>query len=490
MLVVGALVAIAAAVLFGPSTSTTWDNPQLLFTLVTVTAAACVIASTITIALADQREMAEIGLLGTAMMVTSVLPLVHGLTTPGVLYEDNEAFRTSMYLAVPVAVVVALPLMRPMSAFGRWAARRWRDWTLLSLLGVFVLAAVIVFFPDLIAVPGPHAPFTIAMTVIVVAAMGALSLRQLRLYELGRSPANLIASLSLVMISMLAFLPVIETEYGAGFWFFHLAGSVGVFVGCICMAASRRMTKSAQEILAPVLNSDPLVAFELGLSPIVHQFVADLERKDQITRDHVVRTGELAIRVGERMRMSARDLRNLGLAAMLHDVGKLNTPNAVLKKPASLSPAEYDIIKLHTSDGEQMLAAEPSLADAAPIVRSHHERMDGAGYPDGLSGDQIPLASRIIAVCDSLDAMTHDRPYRKAMSVNMAFAILREHAGSQWDQNVVTQVMATLPGMAAAGTFAAVGRTREEPAAAGHDIDVSMVPDDLSEILATVDAEI
>ena len=203
-----------------------------------------------------------------------------------------------------------------------------------------------------------------------------------------------------------------------------------------------------------------------------------------------MRTGELAIRVGERMRLPARDLRSLGLAAMLHDIGKLNTPDSILMKPDSLTSDEYDIIKLHPSDGEQMLAAEPSLAEAAPIVRSHHERMDGAGYPDGLVGDQIPLASRIIAVCDALDAMTHDRPYRKAMPVGVAFAILREHAGSQWDQDVVTKVMATLPAMAPANTLAQVGRQHAAAGGTDVDIDVSKVPDDLREILAEVDAEI
>lgn len=491
LLLVGALAAVTAATLLGPMSSTTWENPQLLFTLVTVTAAACVIASTITIALADQRDMAEVGLLGTALMVTSVMPLVHGLTTPGVLYDDNEAFRTSIYLALPVAMVVALPLMVPRSAFGRWASRRWRDWTLLSLLGVFVLASVIVFFPDLVTVPDPRSPFTIAMTLLVLAATGSLSVRQLRLYELGRSPANLVASLSLAMISITALLPTIDDPYNAAFWWLHVAGSLGVLGACVGMAVSRGMTKSAQDILAPILTRDPLVAFELGLSPVVHQFVADLERKDQITRDHVVRTGELAIRVGERMRLPASELRTLGLAAMLHDVGKLNTPNSVLKKPSSLTAAEYEVIKLHPTDGEQMLATEPTLAAAAPIVRSHHERMDGAGYPDGLVGDQIPLASRIIAVCDALDAMTHDRPYRQALPVSMAFAILREHAGSQWDQHVVRQVMATLPSMAPAGTFTAVGRTADrDDIAPDWSVDVSEAPDDLSEILAAVDAEI
>ena len=484
------MAAVSAATLIGPSASSTWENPELLFTLVTVTAAACVIASTITIALADQRDMAEIGLLGTALMVTSVLPLVHGLTTPGVLYGDNEAFRTSIYLALPVAVVVALPLMRPRSRFGRWAARHWRDWTLLALLGVFILAAVVVFFPDLVTVPAPHAPFTIAMTVVVLLAMGSLSLRQLRLYELGRSPANLVASLSLALVSMTALIPIVQTPYNAAFWWLHVAGSLGVLGASVGMVVSRRMTKSAQDILAPVLVRDPLVAFELGLSPVVHQFVADLERKDQVTRDHVIRTGELAIRVGERMHLPARELRTLGLAAMLHDVGKLNTPNSVLKKPASLTAEEYDVIKLHPTDGEQMLAGEPTLAAAAPIVRSHHERMDGAGYPDGLVGTDIPLASRIIAVCDALDAMTHDRPYRKAMPVGMAFAILREHAGSQWDQDIVTHVMATLPSMAPAGTFANIGRPGHHDAWADEEIDVTVVPDDLGEILAAVDAEI
>jgi HD-GYP domain-containing protein (c-di-GMP phosphodiesterase class II) len=484
LLVVTAMVAISLLTLVGPLSESVWENPQLLFTLVTVTAATCVIGATIVIALADQREMAEVGLLGTALMAASVLPLVHGLVTPGVLYNDNEAFRTSSFLAVPVAVVAAAPLFWPSSSFGRWAARHWRDWTLLALLGVFIIASIIVFFPDIVSVPGPSAPTTVAMVTVAVVAMCSLSLRQLRLYELGERQANLVASLSIALLASTALLPLADTPYNAGFWWLHVAGATGVLGACMAMVLSKRMSKSAQDLLAPVLVRDPLVAFELGLSPVVHQFVSDLERKDQLTRDHVVRTGELALRVGERMNLPARELRTLGLAAMLHDVGKLNTPDSVLKKPSSLTPEEYEVIKFHPTDGEQMLAAEPTLAAAAPIVRSHHERMDGAGYPDGLIGDEIPLASRIIAVCDAIDAMTHDRPYRKALSVAMAFAILREHAGSQWDQHVVQQVMATLPSMAPAGPLDAVGRRLESVE------DTFAVPDDLSELLAAVDAEI
>jgi HD-GYP domain-containing protein (c-di-GMP phosphodiesterase class II) len=167
---------------------------------------------------------------------------------------------------------------------------------------------------------------------------------------------------------------------------------------------------------------------------------------------------------------------------MLHDVGKIRVPDAILKKPARLTAAEYEVMKRHPLDGEAMLLVEPALVHAARIVRSHHERFDGGGYPDGLVGREIPLASRIIAVCDALDAMTHDRQYRAAMPLNMAFAILREHAGSQWDEQVVEQVMAVVPSMPTVGAFDQVGRD--------DDLERTSIPDDVGALLIAVDAEI
>lgn len=466
----------------GPLASHRWEHPRGLFSLMTVAALACVLAATVVIALADRREMAEVGLLGTMLMAASVMPLVHGLVTPGVLFDETEAFRSSAFLALPVALLGGLPLFAPHSAFGRWAARHWRDWTLLSLLAVFIMASVIVFFPDLVVAPGPREPLTIAVTVAVVSAFAALSMRQMRLYGLGRLPANLVASLSLLAIAVMGAAPIVVDRYSAGFWWTHVTGAVGVIGACLSLAATQRLSPSARDVLAPILTRDPLVAFELGLSPVVHRFVADVEVKDVLTRDHVIRTGELAMRVGERFRMSAPELRDLGLAAMLHDVGKVNVPDSILKKPARLTAAEYEVMKAHPVDGEAMLAADPALASAARIVRSHHERFDGAGYPDGLVGREIPLPARIIAVCDALDAMTHDRQYRRAMPLNMAFAILREHAGSQWDEQVVEQVMAVVSSMPIANAFDRVGRA--------DDLQLMSIPDDIGDLLLVVDAEI
>lgn len=479
------LAAITALMVFGPLSDRTWEQPGLLFGAVVVAAVIGIAATTITIALADRRELAEFGLLGAGLMAAAIMPMVRGLVTPGVLYDDNAAFHTAAFLALPTAALVVAPLLRPDSRFGQWAARNWRDWTLLALLGMFVLGALVVFFPDAVTIPGPTSPITVAVSVAMVVVIGLLARRQLHFYGLGRRTPNLVAALSLAALACSALLPIVETPYSSGFWWLHTVGLLGVLGGSAGLAVSKGLTTSTQEILAPVLTRDPLVAFELGLSPVVHQFVADLERKDKRTRDHTIRTGEMALRVGERMRMNPNDLRELGLAAMLHDVGKLRISTDIFNKPGSLTDAEYEEIKLHTVYGEEMLAGEPALAGAAAIVRSHHERVDGAGYPDGRSGTEIPLASRIIAVCDAFDAMTHDRPHRAAMPIGMANAVLREHAGSQWDANVIEHAIAVLPTMLAHSPLDGVGRT-----VLPSDEVVDLDDGEIAEILHAVDVEI
>jgi HD-GYP domain-containing protein (c-di-GMP phosphodiesterase class II) len=196
--------------------------------------------------------------------------------------------------------------------------------------------------------------------------------------------------------------------------------------------------------MAPVLTRDPLVALDLGLSPVAHRFVALLDRKDPITRDHVVRVGELAIRIGERAGMRGTKLRNLGLAALFHDVGKLEIPESILNKPGALTADEMAVIRTHPAIGERLMLREAELAPAASFVRSHHERQDGRGYPDGLAGAQIPIEVAIISASDAFDAMCHTRQYREGMGRERAFAVLSEHAGSQWNTEVVGLVVATI----------------------------------------------
>ncbi len=172
--------------------------------------------------------------------------------------------------------------------------------------------------------------------------------------------------------------------------------------------------------------------------------VAALEAKDAYTADHARSIVEHAERVGRRLGLDDAALRDLRFAAVFHDIGKIAVPEAILSKPGPLTPAEREVIERHTIAGEQILAPVEFLAGVRALVRHEHERWDGAGYPDRLAGEAIPLGSRIILACDALHAMTSDRPYRAALSHADAVEELRRHAGTQFDPRVVDALLATL----------------------------------------------
>jgi two-component system, cell cycle response regulator len=152
---------------------------------------------------------------------------------------------------------------------------------------------------------------------------------------------------------------------------------------------------------------------------------------------HTADVSALAEDVAWRMGLACDEVAFIGHAGDLHDIGKVAIPDAILDKPSRLDDDEWEFIRRHTVIGERIVAAAPALTRVAPLVRSSHERWDGAGYPDGLAGEAIPLGSRIVAVCDAFDAMTTDRSYRQAMSEEDALAELRRCAGTQFDPAVV-----------------------------------------------------
>jgi putative nucleotidyltransferase with HDIG domain len=164
----------------------------------------------------------------------------------------------------------------------------------------------------------------------------------------------------------------------------------------------------------------------------VHALLAALEARDGYTESHSQAVVELALAVATKLGVCGEGLIDVENAALLHDIGKIGVPDAVLHKPGKLTEAEWEIMRRHTAVGEQIVASMKTLAHLAPVVRAEHERWNGSGYPDGLKGEEIPLASRIILVADAYHAMTSDRPYRKALGHEAALAELERNAGSQF----------------------------------------------------------
>jgi diguanylate cyclase (GGDEF)-like protein/putative nucleotidyltransferase with HDIG domain len=162
-----------------------------------------------------------------------------------------------------------------------------------------------------------------------------------------------------------------------------------------------------------------------------------LAERDPELGEHISGVAELAEAVARRLDLDAEHVEHVRHAAALHDVGKMAIPDAILDKPAALDDDEWQFIRRHTIIGERIVAAAPALRPVGALVRSSHERWDGAGYPDNLVGEQIPLGARIVSVCDAFDAMVADRPYRAGMDAADALAELRRCAGSQFDPAVV-----------------------------------------------------
>ena len=179
---------------------------------------------------------------------------------------------------------------------------------------------------------------------------------------------------------------------------------------------------------------------------VVTSLALAVEAKDPFTDLHTDRVARTARLLGRLAGLEEAALDDLYLGAVAHDIGKIGIPDAVLLKAGPLAPEEWELMRGHVVIGESIVAPLRSAPALTPTVRHHHEHFDGGGYPDGLAGEAIPLEARIVAVCDAWDAMTNERPYRRALSAEQAEDVLRDGAGSQWDPSLVELFLGSVRG--------------------------------------------
>jgi HD-GYP domain-containing protein (c-di-GMP phosphodiesterase class II) len=186
-------------------------------------------------------------------------------------------------------------------------------------------------------------------------------------------------------------------------------------------------------------------AWSTGLDEAVISALSNALRAfDRYTAEHSDETASLAGQVAERLGVGAGEADLIAQVAVLHDVGKIGIPTQILQKTGPLDDDEFSVMREHPVIGERILSGIPELSEVASAIRHEHERWDGGGYPDGLAGEAIPLASRIVLACDAWHAMTSDRPYRRAMARREAVSELRRCAGSQFDPAVAEALLGVL----------------------------------------------
>lgn len=184
-------------------------------------------------------------------------------------------------------------------------------------------------------------------------------------------------------------------------------------------------------------NALLMQSLSVMLVDVVIAMALAIESRDPYTGGHVLRVTAYSVMLGQRMGLDSQSICTLRLGGFLHDIGKVAVPDAILGKPGKLTDEEFAIMKSHAAIGHQIVSSIPQLASCGQIVRHHHERFDGRGYPDKLAGESIPLLARVCAIADSFDAMTSDRPYRKGLPIEVALQELARCAGSQFDPALV-----------------------------------------------------
>jgi putative nucleotidyltransferase with HDIG domain len=231
--------------------------------------------------------------------------------------------------------------------------------------------------------------------------------------------------------------------------------AVGIVFGLLWLAlallvggASSRLSADNDERDAHSRElTDSTRRLEQSLLETIETLNAAVEARDPYTAGHSQRVRRVALAIGRDLRLTPKQLGALGTAALFHDIGKIGIPDSILTKPETLSRAEAAVMREHVTRGAEIVSRSSSLQDSVPAIRHHHERWDGLGYPDGLSGEEIPLEAAIIALADAWDAMTTDRPYAHALQLGEAMAQIRAGREKQFNPSVVD-------------TFAAVARRR------------------------------
>nr|QGT49876.1 hypothetical protein Melaina855_2630 [uncultured Candidatus Melainabacteria bacterium] len=202
-----------------------------------------------------------------------------------------------------------------------------------------------------------------------------------------------------------------------------------------------------EEELVHKFNQEEIVNHN-HLMEMVTSLAGAIDAKDPYTKGHSTSVSRYAEALARAVNLPEHEVERIKVGALLHDVGKIGIPENVLKKPGKLDNDEWEIMKQHPTIGaEKVLAPNEALRDLIPIVKYHHERLDGKGYPEGLKGNEIPLAARIVSVADAYHALVSDRPYRKGMPIEKACAILKEGAGIQWDADLVRQFISIAPSL-------------------------------------------
>ena len=366
---------------------------------------------------------------GGGFSVMAALLAVHGLVTPGVLVGPNGLIALTGGATLPIgAAVLALSALRQFNSPS--SIRR-----VIALEAIFAAAILSLTLVGLLAprivppVPAARSPAALLLLAIGLVLFAALAVRAANTFLLTRRVADFAVVFGLVLLGTALYGALVLTFMDLGWWLGHLFEVVGIAVVGASAAFDLRRGRRSRPLAGDLRATEIVASEEAFLGARVRALMIRLAAKDASTEEHTRRVAALAVEMGERLGLSASRLRSLAIGGLLHDMGKLSVPDAILRKPGPLDDDEFAQIKLHPQRGRELLSELGGFDESVQrLVLDHHERLDGRGYPRGLAGGDLDLETRILALCDVYDALVSPRVYRPAWTMDEALALVRSES--------------------------------------------------------------
>jgi putative nucleotidyltransferase with HDIG domain len=412
------------------------------FVVVIVTTALAGGAAAWLTVLGARRGDARAVLVGTAFSAMAALLFLHGLATPDVLLPEQAGDQTPL-LAFPGGAT--LPVGGAILTLAAWP-RMLRSEAVPAILRlqVGVTAAIVVVGvvgladPNVLPTqPDANGPVALAVFAVGITLLAAVAWRALRTFILTRRVADLlvVCGMCLLMVALGASLTF--EAWTVGWWAAHALELAGIAMVGIPVAADFMRVSQSRPLAGDLAGVELVNQEEAYLGTHIRALMLALAEKDDSTEGHTRRVAELAVQVGEVLGLPAHRLRALAIGGLLHDIGKMQIPDAILKKPGALTDEEYEVVKHHPAWGDQLAGELGLSARVRRLIRHHHERLDGTGYPDGKMSERLELDVRILAVCDVYDALISKRVYRDAWTPVQALWTLKAEEGTGFDGRCV-----------------------------------------------------
>jgi HD-GYP domain-containing protein (c-di-GMP phosphodiesterase class II) len=369
----------------------------------------------------------------------SVLFSLHGLSTPGFLLGGNRVVGMAVQLAfLALAAFLLLSTIpgdnRVISPLTRHSRKLLLGWS-----GSLVLASVLIFFNNRLIewLPIDSVPLNWAVASLTFTMAATASVRYWWAYQSARFPLQSGLAHAAILVSAAQVVASTGAVWHISWWFYHIILLIAVILSVFSLVKQYSFGETFSQALQGLFTQNLKARLEAGISPKVQALIAAAEAHDAYTGGHARRVALYAIRLGERLGCTPEELSALAQGSLLHDIGKLSVTDTILNKPGSLTPEERHQMEQHPLYGYEICQRLGFMKSELEIIRWHHERINGRGYPDRITTKMLPKLVQIVSVVDVYDALRSDRSYRKAMDRETALRHLQAYNGFFLDENMV-----------------------------------------------------